>query len=230
MLYCWGSWWLILWSQLPSSAGLRMLCGAGFSWTNMVAAQGWLMGGGERLVQAHFTSKSQSSPAQGCLHRCCFGCHSLPQRNSRHPSWPSGRLWGLMDFHWGIPDSRAAFPVCFFLSASGAHFLSLWMCRIISSVSSCLDSTGGLCSPTWNVWTSAARDVFLSSHPTPLWITNQCRTDGGWEAKPDLKTFPHKKALAVPAEMRVRGDGSAVPKHSFISFQLSLWGVLAHST
>lgn len=31
-----------------------------------------------------------------------------------------------------------------------------------------------------------------SSHPTPLRITNQCRTDGGWEAKLDLKTFPHK--------------------------------------
>lgn len=41
-----------------------MLCGAGFSWTNMVAAQGWLMGGGERLVQAPFPSKSQSSPGR----------------------------------------------------------------------------------------------------------------------------------------------------------------------
>lgn len=66
-----------------------MLCGAGFPWTSMVAAQGWLMGVGERLVQAH-ALKSQSSPAQGCSHRCFFGCQSLPQRTAATHDFQGG--------------------------------------------------------------------------------------------------------------------------------------------
>lgn len=81
--------------------------------------------------------------------------------------------------------SCVLFPQCLWRSFSHG------MCWIISSVSSCLDSTGGQCSPTYSVWTSTPRD-FSPLPPTLLWITNQCRTDGGWEAKLDLKTFPHK--------------------------------------
>lgn len=90
MIYCWGSWWLVFWSQLPCSAGLSMLCGAGFSLGQQGGSPGmahgwtWKAGPGSPLEKSKL-------PSPGMFAQVLFLDVSLFPKNCSDP-WPSGRL------------------------------------------------------------------------------------------------------------------------------------------